>query len=267
MTSSGDGRMQARPLWLLPSGFLIAFVCSMCGIGGGLFAVPLLHLGYRMELRRAVATSLALVFVTAVAATIAEALHEQSALDPRLAAFLILGVVFGVEVGFRVGRRLNVRALELTFSIAALGAGLRMLFAGKAVPRVEWLEGGWLWLAGVAIGAVGGFVAPLLGIGGGLVFVPALFFAAPALGFSGARAVSLAAGIVASAQSLYLYWRAREVEWVQAKPLAIGALAGAVVGVETVHLPGVVDAARVMLGLLLCFVALRFGFRVTPRGR
>lgn len=45
-----------------------------------------------------------------------------------------------------------------------------------------------------AIGAVGGFLSGLLGVGGGILFVPALFFAISAMGFDQTHAMHMAIG-------------------------------------------------------------------------
>jgi hypothetical protein len=69
--------MSLRDAWLVLAGLAIGFLGSWCGIGGGLFAVPLLHFVRKLELRAAVATALVLVLATSTAATAAEALSPE----------------------------------------------------------------------------------------------------------------------------------------------------------------------------------------------
>jgi uncharacterized membrane protein YfcA len=107
-------------------------------------------------------------------------------------------------------------------------------------------------------GVAGGFLAPLLGVGGGLFMVPALFLGIPGLGFTEARATSLAAGAVAAIQSLWLHGRAGRVELPAVLPLALGAVGGSLVGVRLVHVEGAVEVSRMLLAGVLVFVALRF---------
>src|SRR5262245_5360503 len=82
-----------RALWLFAAGLAVAFVSANCGIGGGLFVVPLLHYAAGMELRNAVATSLAQVFATSTAATVTEGLERHSFLDLRAALVLSAGAL------------------------------------------------------------------------------------------------------------------------------------------------------------------------------
>lgn len=259
-----------RSAWLFLAGVLIAFVCSMCGVGGGLFAVPLLHFGYRLELRRAIATSLALVLATVTAATLTEALHEESALDYRLLGFLVVGAVVGAQAGFWVAHRIDPRALRGAFVVALMVAGGRILLEGTPTEAeaVTAVGDGLPWLRALAIGFGGGVVSPVLGVGGGLLFVPALYLGMPALGFAGARAMSLATSIAAASRGLWLYARSGEVSRAPALWLAGGAATGAVAGVRTVHLPGFVEVARLGLGTILLYVAGRFAWEIVrDRGR
>jgi uncharacterized membrane protein YfcA len=112
------------------------------------------------------------------------------------------------------------------------------------------------------IGLGGGFVAPLLGIGGGLVAVPAIMFCLPQLGHPGARACSMAMGVVTSSRSMVLYYRAGALNLKRSWNFALGAGIGAVVGVQLVHIPGVPEAAEKMLAVTLLLVAARFGWDV-----
>ena len=73
---------------------------AVCGLGGGLFAVPLLHYVFKLPLRRAVATGLCLVCATAVSSTTAEFLHEDSALLWEVVLPLVGGALVGAQIGF-----------------------------------------------------------------------------------------------------------------------------------------------------------------------
>lgn len=253
--------MSARNLGLTLAGFLIAVVGAMCGIGGGLFAVPLLHFACGLDLKRAVATALVLVLSTTTFATLGECLRETPDLHASLVACVAAGVLLGAQFGFRLAERISLRALQAVFVVVLLGAAARIALGGAdaaaGAQETEWLDHSTRML-GFAAGLAGGFLAPLLGVGGGLIMVPALFLGIGGLGFTEARATSLAAGAVGAMRSLWLHGRAGRVELPAVLPLALGAVGGSLVGVRLVHLEGAVEVSRMLLAGVLVFVALRF---------
>ena len=167
----------------------------------------------------------------------------------------------GAQAGFRVAKRIDVTKLKVMFAIVLVLTGLRLLFqqsptvsaAGFEVePNTVDL------LLSSVVGFVAGFLAPLLGIGGGLVAVPALFFGFPNLGYLGARACGMAMGACASTRSLWLYSRDGVIDRDRAVVLAAGAAVGACAGVLLVHKDGAEQVAKVLMGVTLWVVAARF---------
>ncbi len=90
--------MTARALFLFLSGAVIAFIGAICGIGGGLFAVPLLHYVFKLPLRVSVATSLCLVAANAYSSTATELLRGDSALLWDVVLPLIGGALVGAQL-------------------------------------------------------------------------------------------------------------------------------------------------------------------------
>ena len=245
-------------------GACVATYGAVCGIGGGLFMTPILHYVRKMPLKNAVATSLALVSASTVAATITEMSIGKSELTGerwQIVAALVVGSLLGAQAGFRVAKRIDVTKLKVMFAVVLVITGLRLLFqesptvsaAGLAVdPDTVDL------LLSSLVGFASGFLAPLLGIGGGLVAVPALFFGFPNLGYLGARACGMAMGACASTRSLWLYSRDGVVDRDRAIALAVGAAVGACGGVLLVHKDGAEQVAKILMGVTLWVVAARF---------
>jgi uncharacterized membrane protein YfcA len=92
-------------------------------------------------------------------------------------------------------------------------------------------------IACLALGSIVGFLAGLLGIGGGLIIVPALVYLLPIIGVSSdvvmpmALGTSLGAIVITSTVAALAHHRKKNIPWQLAKPLmilvAIGALIGA----------------------------------------
>ena len=146
-------------------------------------------------------------------------------------------------------------------------AGLRILFGAGGNAGIEGdLPTMPLLLASAfAIGLGGGFLAPILGVGGGLLMVPGLYFAIEGLSFSAARATSLAGGSLASARSIFLHKKAGNIDFASALPLALGALGGAVVGTFSVRSSFLLEVGRMGLGLLLVVQASRFFLQLVKK--
>lgn len=107
------------------------------------------------------------------------------------------------------------------------------------------------WLLYLAVGAIAGFLAGLLGVGGGLVIVPALAFIFVAQNFPDqyvlhlALGTSLASILFTSASSLRAHHAHGAVEWGVVRAIAPGIVAGT--------LFGTLIAARLSTGFLKAF--------------
>lgn len=116
-----------------------------------------------------------------------------------------------------------------------------------------------------AIGAFAGLVAGLLGVGGGIILVPALLYGFRGLGYDGpdlmriCLATSLATIVVTSTRSVLSHNRRGAVDWAVLRGWAPGIVLGAVLGVlvaaglETSALQGVFGGLGLIIALYLAF--------------
>lgn len=92
------------------------------------------------------------------------------------------------------------------------------------------------WLLYAATGAVAGFLAGLLGVGGGLIIVPALIFIFAAAGFAPDYIAHMAVGtslgsiVFTSISSLRAHHRRRAVRWPIVRALSPGIVVGTLLG-------------------------------------
>ena len=88
----------------------------------------------------------------------------------------------------------------------------------------------------VILGSLVGFFAGLLGIGGGLIIVPALTYLLPVLGVSQevvlpmALATSLASIVITSSSAAYAHHKNKNIPWKMALELMIAVASGALMG-------------------------------------
>lgn len=117
----------------------------------------------------------------------------------------------------------------------------------------------------LVVGAFAGVLAGLLGVGGGIVLVPAFFYAFSALGYDGEQlmqmcvATSLATIIVTSARSVSSHNRKGAVDWDILRGWAPGIVIGAVLGVLVVS--GLrTNTLQLIFGFLAVTVGLYMAF-------
>lgn len=250
----------AWALWLAAS-----ILGTICGVGGGIFSTPIQHYVCGVPLPRAISTSLVLVLVMTAVATGLETLRADGAIDWTVVVLLLCGSIPGAMLGHLASRRTSVRTLKLGFVVLLAVAAVRtatLSGAGSDATPGHVTLGTLQSALVVAMGLGGGFLAPLLGVGGGILVIPMLFLTLPEITYLEARAASMAMSIVNAGQSVWFHVRDGRVDFRAAAPYALLAVLGALLGTSLVHLPGWGEVARVSLTLVMVFVAARFAFDV-----
>jgi uncharacterized membrane protein YfcA len=117
----------------------------------------------------------------------------------------------------------------------------------------------------MVIGAFAGFLAGLLGVGGGIVLVPAFFYAFSALGYDSPQLMqiclgtSLATIIVTSLRSLNSHNKKGAVEWDILRGWGVGIVIGAIIGVvvatqlRSIVLQALFGGLGMLIGLYMAF--------------
>jgi len=141
------------------------------GVGGGILLVPILTGWLRATQHQAHGTSLAVVTATALSGVVVYAWSGHVAWIPAL----LTGVVsiVAARFGAQYANRLSSRQLTRAFAVFLTLVGIRLFF--EKDTGVPWtFTPGWETLAIQAgTGIAAGFLAGVMGVGGGIVLVPA----------------------------------------------------------------------------------------------
>ncbi|BCG65285.1 MAG: hypothetical protein methR_P3111 [Methyloprofundus sp.] len=150
-------------------------LAGLFGVGGGLVLVPFFMflldweaVSHNLVMLMAVATSLATIIVTSIAASLAH-LRLGAIIWPHVFK-LSGGILFGVIAGSFVADALLSENLRLIFALYMLFVAIQMARPAKQQVRDKLLRGVTLKISGIVIG----FVSAILGIGGGTLTVPLL---------------------------------------------------------------------------------------------
>jgi uncharacterized membrane protein YfcA len=174
----GGALSPRRVLIAVAIGLAAGFLAGLFGVGGGVLIVPALVIVLGVGQRLAHGTSLAAIVPIAVVGVVGYG--RSGSVDWAAAVVLAGAAAVGAVIGTRWLHRLSQRLLRLVFLVFLLATALS-LFRGVGSGTA----GTSLDVAAVvglgAIGLVAGLIAGLLGVGGGLVMVPALSSCCPCL--------------------------------------------------------------------------------------
>lgn len=204
-------------------GVVAGALSGLFGVGGGILIVPGLVFFLRMAQRTAHATSLAAIIPIAASGLGGYAL--EGSVDWPAATWLAVGAAAGAVVGTRALQRLSHLTLRRAFAgFLVLSAIALLLHATDGAGRGH-LDAPLV--AGLfAVGVLSGILAGLLGVGGGIVIVPALvlLFSIPNAVAKGTSLVVIIPTAVAGTVSNI---RARAVDLPSAGWVGLGGLVAA----------------------------------------
>lgn len=221
---------------------------ALLGVGGGLLMVPAMVYLLRVRQHRAHGTSLAVIIPAAIAGVYR---YEQAGhVEWRLVIPLAAGGVLGALLGATAANALGAAALKRLFGLFVVATGVLMIVVPPGFARHTALvsDGAGLGLIAL-VGLVAGALSGLLGVGGGIVMVPAIAFLL-ARDQHVAQGVSLAVIIPVSISGAWIHFRKGNV----IPPLALWLSVGAVIGATVVgHLVQRVnsESLRILFGIFL----------------
>ena len=151
-------------------GMAAGFLSGMFGVGGGILIVPGLVLVAKMDQRMAHGTSLAAVLPISAASLVTYWSHDD--VDWRVGLCLATGALVGAVLGTKLLNILPHRVLAIAFAGILVVTAVRLFLPIESGTRGVLTIGNIVAL--IAIGVATGILAGLLGVGGGIIMVPAM---------------------------------------------------------------------------------------------
>lgn len=222
-------------------GLLAGALSGTLGIGGGVILVPVLVFIFGFSEHMAQGTTLALM-VLPIGVFSAWSYYKRGQVDLRVAALVCVGFAVGGPLGAKLAAVMSNALLEKVFAFGLVLIAGKMIFSpekaaspvasSKVTPltkrAVTTLEITLL----LSLGLVAGVFSGLLGIGGGVILVPALVYV---FGFSQHEAAGTTQALMVPPIGLLAAWQYQEhgnVDYTAALLIALGFCLGAFFGAK-----------------------------------
>lgn len=224
---------------------------GLFGVGGGILVVPALVMLLHLDQRVANGTSLGAILPISISSLLTY--WSQGNVDWWMALWLAIGALGGAVLGTRWIHVLPRHVLGYMFSVVLIITAIRLFIPMNATGRdaIDIVAA----IVLVVIGFATGVLAGLLGIGGGVVMVPAMvvFFSEPSVI---AKGTSVAVIIPTSIMGTWRNWKADNIDVKVAAIVGISGVLSAVVGsLISAHLSE--DLSNILFATLILVVATR----------
>jgi uncharacterized membrane protein YfcA len=238
-------------LWALLASFLAGLIGSLLGLGGGIIIIPALTLWLHIDIRYAIGASIVSVIATSSGAA-ATYVRERLA-NLRVAMVLELATTTGALSGAFLAGRIATRWLYFIFGAVMAYSSIMMfrkMRGGSSRSRrpAPWADRLRLHSSyydealgkeiayrvvstriGLGLMYVAGIVSGLLGIGSGVLKVPAMDLAMGLPVKVSTATSNFMIGVTAAA-SAGIYFSRGDIDPFVAAPVAVGVLLGAAIG-------------------------------------
>jgi uncharacterized membrane protein YfcA len=179
-------------LWLIPLGVIIGAFGTLIGAGGGFVLMPILILLYPNEKTQVITSiSLAVVFFNALSGSVAYARMRR--IDYRSGILFLIATIPGAILGAITTTYIPRHIFDIIFSLLLIASSIYLAITGGKTSEPDSSKSHLHWIRisftdtcgktykysynlilGLCISLVVGFASSLLGIGGGVIHVPAL---------------------------------------------------------------------------------------------
>ena len=234
-------------------GLAAGFFGGLVGLGGGVIMIPLMVGILKVNQHTAHGTSLVALVCTGLMG--ASTYIYNGSVDFLAAALLASTAIFTSRAGARYAGRLTDRKLKQFFNCLLIAVALLLLLK----PFIYQFDGpasGWSKIVILLLcGVFTGFLSGLMGVGGGIIMVPAMALLA-GLPQTTAQGSSLLAMVPIGMVGAYTHWRSGNINVGLLPGLIPGILLGAFLGGTAAHLAPE-DTLRVIFAVVLVATSLK----------
>lgn len=114
-------------IFLISIGVMSGLIGALCGVGGGIIMVPAFTWGLGMDQKKAIATSMAIIVITAIVATVNHA-RNPGAIDWKVVGLVAAGSTIAAWWGTDLMKQLSNPALTRIFAVVMIIVGVKMLW-------------------------------------------------------------------------------------------------------------------------------------------
>jgi len=217
-------------------GFLIGLFGGIfggfVGLGGGAVMIPLMVDVLKMDQHRAHGTNLVTIVFTGIAGGIAYGL--QGTIDVTAAVLLAAPAILTTRAGCHFAHSLPEWKLKRSFGFFLVFVSL-LLLAKPYLPQLHGMETGWPEAAALLLtGVFLGFLSGMMGVGGGIIMVPAMVLLTGFTQYT-AQGTSLLAMVPIGSVGAYTHWKLGNVKTDILAGMISGILIGACLGGTFAH--------------------------------
>ena len=243
---------------------------SLLGLGGGILIIPLLTLVFHLPIHQAIGTSLVSVIATSTGA--ASVYVKSKKVDIKLGMSLELATTIGAIIGGLIAGLISQKGLSILFSGLLLYTAFVMARKREKVETEELNVGDSSYkIVNLPLGMTASFfagnISGLLGVGGGIIKVPAMHLLMKVPLKIATATSNFMIGVTATASAFIYYFRG-DVNILVTGIITLGVFIGAFFGsriapkIKTKHLKLGFVFVLLYLSLKMLFGAVNIHFLI-----
>ncbi|MGC9066395.1 MAG: sulfite exporter TauE/SafE family protein [Candidatus Ratteibacteria bacterium] len=156
----------------LLTGLVAGFICGLTGMGGGTIYVPIFYFLFDFSIKKAIGTSLMVIFISSVFAFLTHLKGGQ--INFKMALFLIISGIIGAQAGSAITAKLPDNAVKIFFICLTIVLSFNMWrdrknHVGSGPAQIDLSP-----VKLILIGFTGGMISGMGGVGGAIILVPLL---------------------------------------------------------------------------------------------